>query len=74
MSRKDTLTGKGKLKGNRVSHSNIKTSRPRELNLQTQKVVLPNGRVVKLKVSTRTLRTISKKGISSVLKKNNVKF
>nr|MBP7859760.1 50S ribosomal protein L28 [Patescibacteria group bacterium] len=42
MSRKCDLTGKGKLKGNQVSHSNIKTIKHSKPNLRSVRVSL-NG-------------------------------
>ena len=56
--------------GNNVSHSNRKTKRKFNPNLQTKKFFIPeSGEWITLKVSTRALRTIDKNGITSVLKK-----
>lgn len=56
--------------GNNVSHSNIKTKRKFYPNLQKKKFYIPEeDKWVTLKVSTSTLRTINKNGISSVLRK-----
>lgn len=64
-----TLTGKKALTGNHVSHSNRKTKRRFYPNLQIKKFYIPEeDRWVIMKVSTSALRTISKKGISAVLK------
>lgn len=69
MSRVCDLTGKKALKGNNVSHSNIKTKRRFYPNLHTKKFYIPEeDRWVTLKVSTSALRTINKKGISACLK------
>ncbi len=55
--------------GNNVSHSHIKTKRKFYPNLQTKRFYLPEeNRWITLKVSTRALRTINKKGITAVLK------
>ncbi len=55
--------------GNNVSHSNKKTKRKFNPNLQTKKFFIPEeNKWVTLKVSTSVLRTINKKGISAVLK------
>jgi large subunit ribosomal protein L28 len=69
MSRICDLTGKKALKGNHVSHSNIKTKRRFYPNLHTKRFYIPEeDRWVTLKVSTSALRTINKKGISACLK------
>ena len=54
--------------GNNVSHAKNKTKRKFYPNLQTKKFFVPEtGETVILKVSTKALRTINKKGIASVL-------
>jgi large subunit ribosomal protein L28 len=69
MSRVCDLTGKKALKGNHVSHSNIKTKRRFYPNLHTKRFYIPEeDKWVTLKVSTSALRTINKKGISACLK------
>ena len=63
MGRTCQLTGKGPQSGHNVSHSNRKTNRRFLPNIQ--KVSLASaalGRDVTLKVSTRALRTVVKKG------------
>jgi len=63
MSRRCQLTGKGPQSGHNVSHSNRKTNRRFEPNLQ--KVTLPSAalrRSVSLRVTTRALRTVQKHG------------
>ena len=70
MARRCDITGKRPLTGNRVSHANNKTKHRQLPNLQTKKIYVPElGRSVKLKVSTRALRTIDKKGLMAFLKK-----
>lgn len=70
MSRICDLTGKAALKGNRVSHSNVKTKRRFYPNLQTKRFYLPDeDRWITLKVSTSALKTINKNGITAVLDK-----
>ncbi len=55
--------------GNSVSHSNIKTKRKFNPNLQTKRFYIPEeGKFITLKVSTAGIRTINKKGISVALK------
>ena len=70
MARVCDLTGKKRMVGNNVSHSNRKTKRKFYPNLQTKKFFIPeSGEWVTLKVSASALRTIDKNGITSVLKK-----
>jgi large subunit ribosomal protein L28 len=62
------LTGKKALKGNNVSHSNAKTKRRFYPNLQDKKFFIPeDGQWITLRVSTKAIKTISKKGITKVL-------
>ena len=69
MSRICQITGKGSLKGNRVSHSNNKTLRKTHANLVTKRIFdTKTGSWIKLKLSTRALRTITKKGLYETLK------
>ncbi len=69
MSRKDDLTGKGPRSGNNVSFANNKTKRRFNVNLHKKRFYIPSeDRWITLKVSTKTLKTINKKGIEAVLK------
>ncbi len=69
MSRICEITGKGAIRGNKVSHSNIKTKRKFYPNLQTKRFFIPEeNKYITLKISTQGIRTINKKGISAVLK------
>ncbi|MCS6917647.1 MAG: 50S ribosomal protein L28 [Chitinophagales bacterium] len=63
------LTGKKTQFGHKVSHSNRKTKRRFQPNLQRKRFFVPEeNRWIELKVSTSAMRTINKKGISAVLK------
>ena len=63
------ISGKRPRVGNNVSKSNNKTKRKIFPNLQKKRFYLPQeDRWVTIKVSTSTLRTINKRGITSVLK------
>ncbi len=74
MSKVCDLTGKRPISGNYVSHSNRKTKRRFLPNLQTKKFFIPEtNEWVTLKVSMAALRTISKLGIHSYLKKLEAK-
>lgn len=56
MARICEVCGKGRLVGNRVSHSNIKTKRVQQPNLQEVRAVV-DGTVKRLRVCTRCLRS-----------------
>jgi large subunit ribosomal protein L28 len=69
MARMCEITGKKMMIGNNVSHSNIKTKRRFNVNLQTKKFFIPEeNKWITLKVSTSGLRTIDKKGITAAIK------
>lgn len=66
MARKCVLTGKRPNVANKVSHSNIKTKKRQLPNLQKRRFWWAEGdRFVVLKVSTRAIRTIDKKGLQA---------
>lgn len=68
MARKCTVTGKGTHFGNAVSHSHLKTRRTWKVNVITRKIFLEDeNRWVKVKISTRALRTLNKKGIKAAI-------
>ncbi len=69
MSRVCQVTGKRPMSGNNVSHSHIRTKRRFLPNLHSHRFWVENeNRWVKLRVSTKGLRIIDKKGIDVVLK------
>lgn len=62
------VTGKKPITGNNVSHANNRTRRRFSPNIQTHRFwVESEKRFVKLKLSTRGMRTIDKRGIDVVL-------
>ena len=66
MARKCMLTGKRPNVGKKVSHSNRKSKKRQYPNLQFKRVWWEQGeRYVRLRVSTRALRTIDKKGLQA---------
>ena len=68
MSRVCQITGKRPMTGNRVSHANNKRRRRFLPNLHVQRFWLESERrFVSLRISTRGLRTIEKKGIDVVV-------
>ncbi len=56
MSDRCELCGKGRLVGNRVSHSNMKSKRVQRPNTQVLRAMV-NGKVVRLRVCTRCIRS-----------------
>ncbi len=64
MARRCPLTGKRPNVANKVSHSNIKTKKRQLPNLQRKRIWLEDEqRWVTLRLSTRALRTLNKKGL-----------
>ncbi len=71
MSRKDQITKNKKRVANNVSHSNRKTKRTQEINLQTKRFYIEEeNRWVKLRVTTRSIRSITKMGVVAFAKKH----
>ena len=63
MARRCSITGKGVMAGNNVSHAHNKTRRRFLPNIQVASLLSDAlGRSVRLKLSTRAIRTIEKKG------------
>ncbi len=63
------VTGKRPMSGNNVSHANNRTKRRFMPNLQNKRFwVESEGRWVRLRVTARGIKTITKNGIDSVLK------
>ena len=68
MSKVCQVTGKRPVTGHRVSHSNIKTKRRFEPNLHHHRFwVESEKRFVRLRVTSKGMRIIDKKGIDAVL-------
>ena len=75
MARVCDISGKRTRVGNNVSHAQNKTKRTFKPNLHKKRFYIPEeDRWITLKVSTKVLRTINKKGISAVLKESGKKF
>lgn len=63
-----TVTGKKPMSGNNVSHANNKTRRRFEPNLHVKRFWVPSEkRWVKLKVSAKAVKIITKVGIEKVI-------
>ncbi len=68
MSRVCDVTGKKPMCGNNVSHAHNKSRRRFNINLQRKKFWLPNEkRYITLRLSTRGMRIIDKRGITRVV-------
>jgi large subunit ribosomal protein L28 len=75
MSRKCKITGKGPMAGNNVSHAHNKTRRVQNPNLQWKRIYVPElDRTIRIRLSTRALRTIDKKGLMSYLRARGLKL
>lgn len=69
MSKVCQISGKKVQFGNNVSKAINKTKRRFNANIITKRFYIPEeDRWIKLKVSTKVLKTINRKGISAVLK------
>lgn len=69
MARICDLTGKATITGNKVSKSNRKTKRKFYPNLQKKRFYIPEtDEWITLKVSTKAIRTINKKGMHQYLR------
>ncbi len=70
---KSDITGKRRLKAQNVSHSNIKTKRWQNVNIQTRRIWVPEqNRFVTLNLTTRDIRTIDKVGLLAYAKRYGV--
>jgi len=68
MARVCQITGRRPQAGNNVSHANNKTKRRFLPNLHTHRYWVPSlKKFVKLRLTTKAMRTIDKKGIEVVL-------
>ncbi len=69
------LTGKKPLVGNNVSHAHNKTKMRQQPNVQKKRVYLvEEGRTVRLRLSTRALRTVTKVGLKAYLRKRGLRL
>ena len=73
MSKKCQVSKKGPQFGHRVSHANNKTKHAFLPNLQVKKIYVPElGKSIRLKVSTRMIRSFDKLGVTETLRKNKI--
>jgi large subunit ribosomal protein L28 len=69
MSRKCDITGKRPLRASAISHAHNVTPRFQKPNVQNKRIYVPElKRWVRLKVSTRALRSINRVGLLSYLR------
>lgn len=74
MARKCQYTGVGPIAGSSISHAHNKTKRRFLPNLQKKRIwVKELNKFVTVKVTTKALRTIAKKGTADLAKKINNK-
>ncbi|CAN4091086.1 unnamed protein product [Withania somnifera] len=67
------FTGKKSNRANKVSHSNHKTKKLQFVNLQYKRIWWEEGkRYVKLRLSTKAIKTIEKNGLDAVAKKAGI--
>ena len=72
---KSDITGKRKLLAQNVSHSNIKTKRWQNINVQSRRVWVPElDRFVRLNLTTRDIRTIDKIGVTAYAKRHGIQL
>lgn len=73
MARRCQLTGKKANNAYAVSHSHRRTKRLQEVNLQWKKIWWPQGnRWVRLRLSTKAMKTIQRKGLAAVAKEAGI--
>lgn len=73
MARSCDLTGKKANNAYAVSHSHRRTKRLQEANLQSKRVWWPSGkRFVKLRLSTKAIKTLEKKGIEAMAREAGI--
>lgn len=73
MARRCKLTGKGPMSGNNVSHAQNHTKRRWLPNIQNRRIFVPElDRWVRVRMSTRALRTVTKKGLMPYLREQGL--
>ena len=73
MSRVCKLSGKRPLTGNNVSHAHNKTKRRQYPNLQSKRIYVEElGKFVRIRLSVRALKTVTRDGLMPYLKKQGL--
>jgi large subunit ribosomal protein L28 len=75
MARRCKLTGKRRNVAYNISHAHNKSKKYQQPNLQTKRLWLESEqRMVRVKLSTRALRTVTKKGLDRFLRDEGLKL
>ena len=75
MSRVCQLTGKRANNGMAVSHSHVRTKKLQQVNLQERRLWWAEGkRFVTLRISTRALKTVQKKGLGVFAREQGIQL
>ena len=75
MSRVCKISGKKPLVGYNVSHSHNKTKRRQYPNLQTKRIYVEHlGKFIKVRLSVRALKSVTRVGLMPYLKKQGLKL
>ena len=73
MSRICKVSGKKPLVGNNVSHAHNKTKRRQYPNLQSKRIYVEElGKFVRIRISVRALKTVTRVGLMPYLKKQGL--
>ena len=78
MARKCQISGKIRQSGHRVSHAKNRTKHAFDVNIQARKLVVPDPKhpgqtkTIRVRVTTRMLRTIDKLGLDGALRAHNM--
>ena len=73
MSRVCKVSGKRPLVGNNVSHAHNKTKRKQYPNLQSKRIFVEElGKFVRIRISVRALKTVTRTGLMPYLKKQGL--
>jgi len=73
MSHRCAISKRDRQVGNRVSHAKNRSKHVYLANIQEKRIFVPeNNKYVRIKVSTRMLRTIDRIGLLATLKKHNL--
>ena len=74
MARRCEISGHSRQMGHRVSHAKNRTKHAFEPNLVSKKLFVPElNKSIRVRISTRMLRTIDKIGFKAALKKYGLK-
>lgn len=73
MSKRCKLTGKRRNVGSNISHAHNRTKKYQQPNLQNKRVwSASQGRMVRVRMSTRALRTVTRVGLDQYLRESGL--